>query len=222
METNNKKAESVVKFYVLCAKLKNLIRTGWKVWNVQNERLESVAEHIYGTQMLAISMKSEFNYDVDLYKVIKMLAVHELEEIIIGDITLFQMDRTQKEQLGHKAIEKILDGLVDKQELKALIFEFDDRTTKEAKFAYFCDKMEADLQARIYDLKDCVDVKKAKNNDLKDTVVNSLLSSGNSWGQMWLKFGQTKYNYDDNFLSVSNFAINNDIVKLADLEAEEK
>ena len=40
------KEEKVINYYVLCNKLKNVIRTGWKDWNVQRERLESVAEHI--------------------------------------------------------------------------------------------------------------------------------------------------------------------------------
>ena len=57
--------ENVIKYYVLCNKLKNVIRTGWKVWNVERERLESVAEHIFGVQMLAIAMKSEYEYDID-------------------------------------------------------------------------------------------------------------------------------------------------------------
>lgn len=29
---------------------------------------------------------------------------------------------------------------------------------------------------------------------------------------MWLKFGQQKYNYDENFLKVSNYALNNGII----------
>ena len=41
------KEERVINYYVTCNKLKNIIRTGWKDWNVQRERLESVAEHIY-------------------------------------------------------------------------------------------------------------------------------------------------------------------------------
>ena len=41
--------------------------------------------------MLAIAMKSEYQYDIDIEKVILMLAVHELEEIVIGDLTLFQI-----------------------------------------------------------------------------------------------------------------------------------
>ena len=34
--------ENVIRFYVLCNKLKNVIRTGWKDWHVNRERLESV------------------------------------------------------------------------------------------------------------------------------------------------------------------------------------
>jgi 5'-deoxynucleotidase YfbR-like HD superfamily hydrolase len=41
------KEKKVINYYVLCNKLKNVIRTGWKDRNVQKERLESVAEHIF-------------------------------------------------------------------------------------------------------------------------------------------------------------------------------
>ena len=86
------KEENVIRYYVLCNKLKNIIRTGWTDWHVERERLESVAEHIYGVQMLAIVMNSEYNYDIDIMKVIMMLAVHELEEIYIGDIPVTAKD----------------------------------------------------------------------------------------------------------------------------------
>ena len=93
-----RKEENVLKYYVLCNKLKNTIRTGWKDWNVERDRLESVAEHIFGVQMLAIAMKSEYKYDIDIMKVIFMLKVHELEEIYIGDLTQFQITKEEKEK----------------------------------------------------------------------------------------------------------------------------
>ena len=34
-----------------------------------------------------------------------------------------------------------------------------------------------------------------------------------SWSEMWLTFGQNRYNYDDNFLSVSNYVKKNKITK---------
>lgn len=41
------KEERVLKYYGFCNSLKHVIRTGWKDWHVKEERLESVAEHIY-------------------------------------------------------------------------------------------------------------------------------------------------------------------------------
>ena len=93
------KEESVINYYVICKKLKNIIRTGWKDWNVKRDRIESVAEHIYGVQMLAIAMKSQYQYDIDIMKVIFMLAIHELGETLIGDLTMFQISKEEKEMV---------------------------------------------------------------------------------------------------------------------------
>lgn len=214
----NSKEENVIKYYVLCNKLKTLVRTGWKNWKVKTQRVESVAEHIYGTQMLAIAMKSEYGYDVDMDKVLKMLAVHETEEILIGDLTLFDISKEQKNKIGHAAVEKIFSSLIGSQEYKQLIFEFDQRTTKEARFAYYCDKLEADLQARVYDLNGGVNVAEAKQNEiyLNNEEVKSLIDSGLSWGQMWIKFDQNRYGYDENFKAVSSAAFEKNILSIED------
>ena len=207
--------QNVVEFYVLCNKLKNVIRSGWKLWNVERERVESVAEHVYGAQMLAIAMWSEFKYDIDLKKVLFMLAVHELEEIVIGDLTPFEINRETKQQRGHSAVEKILENLTTKQEIQNLIFEFDNRKTKEAVFAYQCDKLEADLQCKLYDEENCVNLMAQENNiALEEANVKKLLKEeNNSWSRMWLRFGQQFSFYDDNFLKVSKYAMNNKINK---------
>lgn len=212
------KAKSVLRYYVFCNTLKDVVRTGWKDWRVSRERLESIAEHIYGVQMLAIAMKSEYDYDVDIEKVIKMLAVHETEEIVIGDLTLFDIDRETKAEIGHKAVQKIFGGLIDGEEYIDLIMEFDERKTKEAIFAYHCDKLEADIQARIYDLEGCVNDINPKENERykKSEDVKNLLDKNMSWGQMWIRYGQNRYNYDKNFTEVSQFAFDNDILSFRD------
>lgn len=208
------KEENVIRYYVLCNKLKNLIRTGWKDWNVKSNRLESVAEHIYGVQMLAIAMASEYNYDINLSRVIMMLAVHELEEIFIGDLTLFEISSEEKDKIGHEAIEKVLSSLANKDEIKSLIIEFDERKTNESRFAYYCDKLECDIQSKIYDEKDCVDLNHQSNNkSFNDPEVQKLLNSGMSWSDMWLTFSQNRYNYDENFMSVSNYVKKHNITK---------
>ena len=208
------KEESVINYYVICNRLKNVIRTGWKNWNVQRERIESVAEHIFRVQMLAIAMKSEYQYDVDIMKVIFMLAVHELGETVIGDLTQFQISKDEKEKLEHQAVNKILSGLLDGNQIEQLFLEFDAHDTKESIFAYQCDKLECDLQSKLYDEEGCVDLNKQDGNDiLRNPRVQELLKNGASWSTMWLRFGQQVYPYDNNFRAVSDYAINNDIGK---------
>lgn len=208
------KEENVINYYVLCNKLKNIIRTGWKDWNVQRDRIESVAEHIFGVQMLALAMYSEYQYDIDIMKVICMLAIHELGETVIGDLTQFQISKEEKEKLEHEAVHKILSGLLDGEYIEKLFLEFDSHSTKEAMFAYQCDKLECDLQSKLYDEEGCVDLNKQDGNDtMNNSIVKELLGNGCSWSSMWLQFGQKIYPYDENFRAVSNYALNNNINK---------
>ena len=207
-----KKEERVINYYVVCNKLKNVIRTGWLDWKVNKDRVESVAEHIYGTQMLAIAMKSEYNYDIDIMKVLYMLAIHELGETIIGDLTQFQITKEEKIKIEHEAVNNILKDLVDGEYINSLYLEFDERKTKEAIFAHFCDKLECDLQAKLYDEEGCVDLNNQDGNyTYNHPNVQKFLNEGMSWSEMWLRFGQEKYNYDENFRSVSDYAIKNKI-----------
>lgn len=208
------KEENVLRYYVLCNRLKDVIRTGWNNWNVQRDRVESVAEHIFGVQMLAIAMKSEYEYDIDIMKVIFMLAIHELGETVIGDLTQFEISKEEKEKIEHAAVHDILGGLVDGKQIENLFLEFDAHETKEAMFAYQCDKLECDLQCKLYDEESCVNLSKQDNNEtFRDPKVQELLKEGGTWSGMWLRFGQQVYPYDDNFRSVSNCALCNDIGK---------
>ena len=206
------KEQNVINYYVLCNKLKNIIRTGWKDWNVKRERLESVAEHIFGVQMLAIAMKLEYKYEIDIMKVIFMLAIHELGETVIGDITLFEMSKEEKEKIEHEAVSNILNGLLDGNQINELFLEFDAGQTKEAKFAYQCDKLECDLQCKLYDEENCVDLNAQQGNKtISNSKVQELLKDHCSWSEMWLKFGQDRYPYDKNFIAISNYAEKNKI-----------
>lgn len=207
------KEQKVVNYYVICNRLKNIIRSGWTTWNVQRKRIESVAEHIFGVQMLAIAMKSEYQYDVDLLKVIYMIAIHELGEITIGDLTQFEITLKEKEKVEHEAVHKILGDLLDGKEIENLFLEFDSHATKEAMFAYQCDKLECDLQCKLYDEEGCVDLNNQEGNiSLKDQRVQSLLETEDSWSTMWLKFDQQIYPFDKNFKAVSNYVIKNSIL----------
>ena len=209
------KERKVINYYVLCNKLKNVIRTGWKDWSVQRERLESVAEHIFGVQMLALAMKSEYNYDVDILKVIMMIAIHELGETIIWDLTEFQISREEKEKIEHEAVHKILSDLADGEDIEKLFLEFDSHETKEANFAYQCDKLECDLQCKLYDEEWCVDLNKQQScNATENEKVQQLLKENKTWSDMWLQYDSENIPYDENFKAMINYAMNHKINNL--------
>lgn len=208
---NQQQITNVLTFYALANKLKTVIRTGWKRWNVQRDRIESVAEHIFGTQMLAVAMWSEGGYyDLDLRKVILMLALHELEEIVIPDYTPYDgVTKAEKAQQGHAAVHVLLDGLIKQPEIEALVLEFDAQETAEAQFAHQCDKLECDLQCCLYDKEGCVDLSAQENNPImQDALVQELFQKGLSWSQLWCEVDRRTIGYDDNFLAVLSAAVN--------------
>jgi len=211
---NDKKIKNVLKFYVLCNSLKDVVRTGWKVWNVKRNRLESVAEHIYGVQMLALAMYKEFEYDLDIEKVIYMLSVHELEEIIIGDLTRFDISVKEKREKGKKAVSEILSSLNNSLDIEALIDEFEKRETKEALFAYYCDKLECDIQAKLYDEENCVNLEEQLNNRLlRVERVNEILEQEKTWSEAWIECDRPLYK-DNNFIEVLDYLKENNIKEI--------
>lgn len=208
------KAEKVVRFYSLCNRLKDVVRSGWKVWNVERGRLESVAEHIYGTQMLAIAMWSEYGYELDLAKVIMMLATHELEEMLIGDVIPFEAAAEEKKLRGREAVIELLSGLDGDAPIRELAEEFYTQETAEARFAKECDKLEADLQCRIYDEEGRIDLAKQEGNAmLANTEVQEIAAGKGSASEIWLEYNRRKNGYDANFLEVSRYVEENGIIK---------
>lgn len=145
--------DEIYRFYALHTRLKHKVRTGWDQnhWNIKTKRLERVSEHVVKTMMLALLMESEFQYPLDMDRVLQMLIIHETGETLIGDITPFDgVTAEQKKGIEHQAMTEAVGRLSHRDALLDMLFEVDERKTDEAKFAYFCDKLDADLQAKIY------------------------------------------------------------------------
>ena len=141
-----------------------------------------------------------------------MLAIHEIGESFIEDITMFDMNPEEKEKMEHEAVHKILEPLYDGNKIEELFLEFDEQKSKEALFAFFCDKLECDLQACIYAEEGLVDLNNQPNNNaLSHPLVKELLDSGESFKGMWIKFSQAMYPYDDNFKNIGDYALKHKI-----------
>ncbi len=195
------KSNSIIKFYLYANSLKEKIRTGWIEIGIAKKRLESVAEHVYGCLMLALSIDSEYELKLDMYKVLKMLSLHELEEILMGDITLRgSITKQEKLKLGKKCVKEVTNGLFKQKEIEELLDEFNEQLTKEAIFCYHIDKIECDFQAKIYDLQGTFSYEKAKE-DLKYYGKRALEieEKSKSASDIWIEYDKPIYETDEIF-----------------------
>ena len=118
--------------------LKQLPRTGWVRSNVSNP--ESVAAHSWGMAILALRLAPN---DIDLTKVLSMCLVHDLPEVIVGDLTPHD-DTTNKAELEHNAMKQLA------PEWLALFEEYEAGESREARFVKQIDKLDMGLQAIFY------------------------------------------------------------------------
>lgn len=215
LKPDDEKIKTILDYYILTNKLKDVIRSGWKAWGVKRERVESIAEHVYGTCMLAVAIWSETLPEVNLSEVLMMLALHETEEIVIGDITPFDDEPKQKiKSAGEKAVLAIFEKLIAKDVFFKLIHDFDTMATKEANFARKCDKLEADIQARIYS--DEGSLKFENAGEIKNNPKIKLLKekTGNDVADYFAVWDREKhFQEDDIFLKINKYLEKRTILK---------
>lgn len=200
------KTNNIINFYILANKLKEKIRTGWIEVKINKNRLESVAEHIYGTLILAIAIDSEYDIDLNMEKILKMLTLHELEEILMPDYTVRSNITTdQKLDKGRESVKKVINGLLKEQEIEDLLNEFNEKKTKEAVFCYHIDKLECDFQAKLYDLEGVFDKEEAKK-DLeyygeRSKEIEKLAKTASDY---WIEYDRIRYADDKVFEDLLN------------------
>lgn len=210
------KINKVLDFYILTNSLKDKIRSGVSLWHISKDRLESVAEHIYGTCMLAIALDSEYDFNIDIKKAILMLTIHELEECYIGDLTPFDnITREEKIEKGEQAVSEILSGLVKKEEYLQLTKEYNRKTTPEAIFASNCDKLEMLLQMKIYEELGYSDINLDENKILlENNWVKELINNGASTiAELFFDFHIPSFENELKFKEIATYAKYNLVTK---------
>ncbi len=205
----------ILNFYLITTTLKDKVRQGPVLWHVSKSRLESVAEHVYGVCMLAIAIDSEFDFGIDIKKVIIMLAIHELEECYIGDLTPFDhVTKEEKRRIGEAAVQMILKDLIKGIEYMDLTIEYNSNVTAEANFAHFCDTLEMMLQTKIDEEKGFYDMMSEQNKGLvSEGWIQNLINNGaKTVADLYFDYHMPSFRGNEVFESLATYAKTNQIV----------
>ncbi|CAA9532843.1 MAG: hypothetical protein AVDCRST_MAG73-1118 [uncultured Thermomicrobiales bacterium] len=168
----------LARFLRRAAALKRTPRTGWLHCGVPPAETESVADHAFGTALLAW-LAATGRPDLDRDRVLKLALIHDLAEAVSGDPTPYDpadlpadpaaraafLNRPHVRGPERQAIKRAaetaaMDDLLGDlpvdlaAELRALWDEAEARATPEARFVKQADKLEAFLQSRRYAAED--------------------------------------------------------------------
>jgi len=136
-------------FFYLVLELKKVPRKGWKS-KANIEHPESVADHSYGTAMIAMVLSDL--QKLDTQKIIKMALLHDLAETITGDFMPEEISKEIKNISERDAMKEILSKLPENiaEEYTKIWQEYLQINTKESILLHDIDKMEMAIQAAKY------------------------------------------------------------------------
>ncbi|EGR2692119.1 HD domain-containing protein [Vibrio parahaemolyticus] len=107
-------------------------------------RLENSGEHSWHVVLMAVLMEEHANAPVDIYRVMKMLLIHDVVEIDAGDTFVYDTAATKDQaEKEIKAAERLFGMLPTDQgqELLALWQEFEAAQSDDAKYAKALDRL---------------------------------------------------------------------------------
>lgn len=136
--------KNIANFLFEAGMLKRTPRTGFQFLG---SGAESVAEHIFRTSYIGYALgRMVGNVDVD--RIVKMCLFHDLPEARTGDLNYVNKKYVRPDE--HKAVEDLASTLPFGDELKALILEFIEGKTEEARLARDADQIEFILALKEY------------------------------------------------------------------------
>lgn len=152
----------IINFFFELGMLKKTPRSGFQFLGSGSE---SVAEHSFRAAMIGFAL-ARLDTSVDPFKVVCMCLVHDLAEARTGDLNYVNKRYVTVDESG--AMADLADSLPFGDELKALLKEYRDSETEEARLVHDADQLDL-----IVELKE--------QNDL-----------GNSYASKWIHFARRR------------------------------
>ena len=133
----------LLSFIYLSERLKMELRHSW----LSDGREESVAEHVWRVSLMVILFYPYLDEKINVEKALKMSVIHDLAEVITGDIPYYmtpegseaKRQKEVEEERAMKSIKEELKSIVG-EELEELWIEYEKNETYEARFVRAIDK----------------------------------------------------------------------------------
>ena len=111
-------------------------------------------------------------------------------------------------------MQEVLGDLINKEELFILLLEFDEHNTKESKFAYLCDKIEADIQSKVYQDMGCHHSLDEQQNNVafKNSKTIKMIEDGaNTPFDIWYEWDKSKFEENSLFTQILLYVKENNL-----------
>jgi len=142
---DKEKSMDIDKLANILGKIKDLKRQGWVRREVTNP--ESVADHSFGVALLALILCPK---ELDKQKCLEFAIIHDLAEIITGDITPGDKIPADIKYAKEAAAIKQISEELEAPEIEQLFLEFEKQDTPEAKFIKKMDRLDLIATAKYY------------------------------------------------------------------------
>ncbi|MGI6328230.1 MAG: HD domain-containing protein [Dethiobacteria bacterium] len=139
---HNNRLKQQIEFIIEIDKLKQVFRQSILM---DGTRRENDAEHSWHLAIMGILLGEYSHEDLDLWRVVKMLLIHDIVEIDAGDTYCYEgtpyADKLEREK---KAADRLFNILPpdQKEDFQRLWEEFEKRSTPEARFAAALDRLQ--------------------------------------------------------------------------------
>tara|TARA_B100000749_G_scaffold126398_1_gene97080 strand:- start:826 stop:1350 length:525 start_codon:yes stop_codon:yes gene_type:complete len=137
--------QRLLTFFKLSGELKKQIRTGWLL-KAKIDQPESVADHVFRTTLIAMILGSIKK--LDLCKLLEMAILHDLDEVITGDLLPEEKDNINSNLFNDNLL-TFLPAFFE-QRYSKLYQEIKNETSPESKLLKQIDHFEMAIQAKEY------------------------------------------------------------------------
>ena len=191
--------EKEAKLYLIFDMLGDLKRSGPIQWQIDRFRTEDIKDHVFDLILMSKLLKPYLPSYVDTNRMIDYAIIHDLEEVITGDITTFEgITKEEKDRVNKIAMNYLIKEYGDLININSLFNDFENSVDIEAKTLHMLDKVNSSIAFLKYDSEKKVDMDNPKIIEClrNNPGVVKLKNEGLSLGEIFYRWHLKSVKFD--------------------------